>query len=404
MSRTSALRKGAELQGRPEELLPSAGAKPHICFVAPYAWPVLSRDPGIQIVGGAEVQQCVLARLFRRCGYRVSMITLDHGQAGPATVDGITVHKAFAPQAGIPVLRFLHPRMTSMWRAMQDADADIYYHRSSAMLTAVVAQFARRNGKRSIYAGASDMDFVPGKEQISLARDRWLFHRGIRSVDHIVVQNRVQLETCKANYAREATLIPSSYELPEKNISARVAEDKNVVLWCGTVHKYKQPEILLEIARRLPQRSFVMVGGPGLDESAAPYYPRIAEQAKALRNVTMTGFLPLARVEPWFDRAKVFVLTSVYEGMPNVFLQAWARGIPTVATVDVGARIDGQPIYRIFSKAEEAQEEIERLMEDPAYWARRSAQVREYFERTHSSAEVMRRYAGVFDSLMDKGR
>src|SRR5947208_753453 len=78
--------------------------KPHICFVAPYAWPVLARDPAIQVVGGAEVQQSILARLFAANGYRVSMITLDYGQPSPTVVDGITVHKAFSVAGGIPVL------------------------------------------------------------------------------------------------------------------------------------------------------------------------------------------------------------------------------------------------------------------------------------------------------------
>ena len=53
------------------------------------------------------------------------------------------------------------PRITSMWRALRAVDADIYYCRSASVWLWLVTEFCRRHGKRSLYAGASDVDFLP---------------------------------------------------------------------------------------------------------------------------------------------------------------------------------------------------------------------------------------------------
>jgi glycosyltransferase involved in cell wall biosynthesis len=378
---------------RPEAA--SHAPRPHICFVAPHAWPVLSRDASIQVVGGAEVQMSILARLFAAGGYRVSMICLDFGQEDRARIDDVVVHKLFRMEQGIPVVRFLHPRLTTMWRRLKEVDADIYYYRSAAMWLGVLAEFCRRHGKRSIYAGASDKDFVPGQGgQIRYARDRWLYRRGLARVDAIVAQNAAQRADCKRHYNRDAVVIPSCYELPEKSAS----QEKNLVLWVGTIHAGKRPELLLDLAERLPRQRFVMIGGPGSFDRA--FFERIRARAAALPNVEFTGFLPLAQVEPWFDRARVLVNTSVYEGMPNVFLQAWARGVPTVATVDVG-----MPAHRVASDVGGLSREVRLLTENRPLWESASKACRKYFERNHSSSQVLARYGRLFASLCppDKG-
>ncbi|HEX7052818.1 MAG TPA: glycosyltransferase family 4 protein [Burkholderiales bacterium] len=375
-----------------EERLPDR--KPHVCFVAPYAWPVLSADPSLKVVGGAEVQQCILARLLAAHGYRVSMVSFDFGQPARVVHEGIEVIKAFAERDGIPVLRFLHPRLTGMWRALREADADIYYQRSAAVWTEVVAQFCRRHGRRSIYAGASDRDFQPSREQIRFARDRWLFRRGLAHVDRVVVQNRFQLAACRRNHGRDAVLVPSCYLLPE---GARRASPANeTVLWVGSLHPHKRPGWLLDIAERLPHRRFVLVGGPSLGgEVVQPgLYEAVRRRAEALPNVEFTGFLPLAEVERRFDSARVLVSTSLSEGMPNVFLQAWARGVPTLATIDVGA-----PANTVFDDVDEGAERIERLLVDEALWRRASADSLEFFRRNHSAEEVLARYARLFAEL-----
>jgi len=389
----NAVREGAApAAGRPEKLL-------SVCFVAPHAWPVFSGDPHIKVVGGAEVQQATIARLLAASGFRVSMVTLDYGQPDGVVLDGVTVHKAFTPHGGLPVLRFLHPRMSSMLRAMRAADADVYYYRSTSMWAGVMAEFARRHGRRSIYAGASDRDFAPGTGgQIRYARDRWLFRHALRSVDRIVVQNRQQQEACRALTGRDSIHIPSCYTLPAASASRRgELAGRDVVLWVGTIQQHKRPELLLELARRLPQRRFVMIGGrmPAHGE----LYESVSRQAAALPNVEFKGFLPLAEVEPWFDRARVHALTSRFEGMPNVFLQAWARGVPTVASIDVGARLDGEPVYPHFEDLDGFASHIDNLFRNKDDWAKASTRCREYFERNHSPAEVRTRYTSLLREL-----
>ena len=374
---------------------PYASRLPHICFVAPYTWPVFSGDPDIPVVGGAEVQQSILARLFSRAGYKVSMICVDYGQADGQEFDGVTVYKTYRPNSGLPVMRFLYPRLTSTWQALQRADADIYYQRSSAMLTGVVAEFCRRHGRRSIFAGASDADFIPGKQPIKYARDRWLFERGLARVDRIVVQNANQKQDCRANYGRESVLIPSCYQIPS---DARPGTG-GIVLWVGTIRDYKRPELFLEMARKLPQHQFVMVGGPGPDVDGG-YFEGIRRDAASLSNLEFTGFLPLHKVEPYFDRAKVFVNTSVYEGVPNTFMQAWARGVPTVATVDVAARWGNEPLYRVIGTVDEGVEEIDRLLLDEEYRTRISSRCLQHFSGTHASSAVLAHYGKVFEELM----
>src|SRR3954469_20413651 len=143
MSTATLLGQGAAAWERPGEARPAnrrgGGPKPHVCFVAPHAWPVFSGDPNIQVVGGAEVQQAILARLFASDGYRVSMICLDFGQPPRVSIDGVEVLRLYRMKAGIPVLRFLHPRLTTMWRRLAEANADVYYCRSASMWVGVVA-------------------------------------------------------------------------------------------------------------------------------------------------------------------------------------------------------------------------------------------------------------------------
>lgn len=341
------------------------------------------------VVGGVQVQLSLLAKAFVKAGYRVSMVTLDYGQPDGAVIDGVTVYKTFRPDAGVPVLRFLHPRLTSIWRALGRAGADVYYQSGAGMLTGVLAAFCRRYGKRFVYAGASNVDFLPGQQSIHYRRDRALFEYGLRRADAVVVQNAGQLDNCRLHYGRDALLIPMCYAPPPQ---AR-ADTAGVVLWVAMMRELKRPELFLEIARRLPRHRFVMVGGPiggGARSSDLDYFRSVERGAAQLDNVEFAGFVPYTRIDAYFDRARLFVNTSRIEGFPNTLLQSWARGVPTLTFLELaGTCLQMRDVDHATAKVRE-------LMENDIAWRDESKRCKTYFEQHHSVGEAVRAYGELF--------
>jgi glycosyltransferase involved in cell wall biosynthesis len=356
-------------------------ARPSICFVAPAIWPVLSRSSAIQSVGGAEVQQCMLARAFAAAGYRVSAISMDYGQDDGIEWDGITVWRAHAPNAGLPALRFFHPRLTSLWAAMQRADAQIYYQRSSGMLTALVARFCRAFGRRCVFAAAHDADFEPDLPLIRYRRDKWLYRHGLARVDAVIAQSEAQALACHRHFGREAVVVPSCHAAPPDASADRTG----YVLWVATLRQWKRPELFIELARRLPALRFRMVGGP--DDRAL--YDRVRSAAAALPNLEFDGFVPYAGIDQCFNGARLFVNTSEAEGFPNTFLQAWARGIPEVSFLEHGGTLRAADI-------DEMARMVDRLMSDDIAWRAASLECTARYRARHTPAAALAGYERLF--------
>ena len=363
-----------------------------LCFVAPAAYPVLAGSRLFPVVGGAEVQQSCLAREFVRRGYAVSMICMDYGQPDPCAVDGITVHRMHAPAAGLPVVRFLHPRLTSLWAAMGRADADIYYQRTQGALTAFVAAFSRSRGRFSVYASASDVDFDPKAPFIRFGRDRALYRWGLRHVSGIAVQSERQRQTLARHYGRDATIVPSCYDH-----TGTPSRPGGVILWVGTIKRIKSPELFIDLARRCPNYRFRLVGGGVPDESAL--FDSIRRKAGSLPNVEIAGFVALVEVEKHFDEGSLLVNTSATEGFPNTFLQAWSRGMPTVSFFDPGARWREHKVGEVASSLDDMANRVRSLMQDELRWRRAGSICHEYFSGRHSVGRAADAYEALFDRL-----
>lgn len=362
--------------------------KKSICLVGLDNIPVLAPEYNQHGVGGEPVQQTLIARALARKGHAVSMVVGDFGQRDGATWDGVVTHKAYRAAAGLPVLRFFHPRFTGLWSALRRADADVYYTSCAGMQVGILALFARIHGRRVIYRVASDSDCEPDQLLIRYRRDRKLYEYGLRRADAVLAQSEKQRAALRKNYRRESIVAGMLVDGPT---AIRPFDARDIpVLWVSNIRSLKRPDLLLELAARAPSVSMHMAGGPMAGSEAL--YDEIRTQATALGNVVFHGPVPYHDVSGLFDRARVFVNTSDVEGFPNSYLQAWIRGIPVVAIFDPDSIIAREGLGRCVRNVDEMHAAVLHYLNNPDEWQQASQRCLDFMRTRFGEDTILAPY------------
>src|SRR6185437_1481501 len=370
---------------------------PTICFVGPGNLSVLAPECGRHGVGGAELQQTLLAKALVTQGYDVSMVVADHGQPDGAAWEGIKTYKAYRPHAGLPVLRFIHPRWTGLWAAMKRARADIYYASCAGALIGQVALFARLHGAKVIFRVASNSDCDPNSLLIRYWRDKRLYRYGLRRADLVLAQTPEQQQALLKNFRRDSRVVASVTDTQGRRPDFDARDIP--VLWVGNIRALKRPELLLEAARQLPQLQFHIIGGPVAGHESV--YESVRAAASTVANVRFHGPVPYHQVGEFYERARVFVGTSEIEGFPNTYLQAWARGTPVVAFLDPDRLISRHGMGRAVTSVTQMCAEISALSGDRRAWEIASQRCRDYMDNRFNAARMTAPYTQALSNLYE---
>jgi glycosyltransferase involved in cell wall biosynthesis len=160
----------------------------------------------------------------------------------------------------------------------------------------------------------------------------------------------------------------------------------DLVLWAGRLDHHKRPDLLGEIAKRLPARTIHVYGVNVLDDG------RHLERLRRAPNVSYRGpFCGFDTIEtaPY----GCFVYTSSWDGLPNVLLEAMKSGLLVVAP-DVGgiAEVvddDSGLLVRNTDEPGAYAEAIERAFRDPETYRRVAENGRRRVAETHTRAAFL---------------
>jgi glycosyltransferase involved in cell wall biosynthesis len=380
---------------------PHSNHKPSICFVALDNFAALMDNPQYGHIGGAEIQQAIVGRSLAKRGYRVSFITLDHGQGAEIEIDTMRILKAYDPSVGIRILRFLHPRCTHLWGAMSEADADIYYQRTQDSITGIVAAFCRWHHKKFVFAVAHDYDCISDARYFPQRHARVLYHYGLRRANLVIAQTITQQRLLRRNFGIDSDLIPNcapDYGASMCDVGTNRPARGSGVLWIGAFKSAKRLELLLDVAEQLGGTEFDVVGD---GDRESKYVQGLLTRAEAMPSVRLHGNVPHEGVKQFYHQAAVLVCTSRAEGFPNIFLEAWAQGLPVVSTFDPDDLIARKNIGFVAPDVAGLVSGVRTFLSDPDRWQRTSEAARQYYLENHTVDAVMPRYEKVFREIVN---
>lgn len=205
---------------------------------------------------------------------------------------------------------------------------------TSAEVMAAAAQTGRPSVLCVAWDGDLSTDYLDHPERRNAYGDTGSVCRDVlQSATAIVVQTEWQQRALQERFHRSSTLIAnpidcSLWQRPSPPQSAKpdLPGADPYCLWAGradTHHKF--PERVFEIARDCPQVPFLML----LSGGDAAVSARLRRSAPP--NVRIRGTVPFEEMPDVLRQAFAVINTSDQEGLPNLFLQAMASGVPILS-------------------------------------------------------------------------
>jgi len=365
-----------------------------ICIISPAAYPLLQASEEIPSAGGAEAQFMTLGLTFAEQGYEVHYIVDDFGQADLERVGNVTVHKVALKYMGGPNY-YVIQAWVKLWRTLLKIGADIHLIKVPRDLLLVLGLFCRIFKKKLIFVGQSDADVDPAfLKKSSNLFSYWFFRIGMKWTDYVVAQNEKQKKGFAEIYRKRTRIIKNITTLPAMD----EIQKEEYILWVGNSLPKKQPEKFLELAKSLPKYKFRMIMSLTPQNQDDSF---IRTSLSEIPNLDYLGFVPFHKIGDYYQKASLFVSTSLSEGFPNTFLQAWQNSTPVISLhIDPDGIVTKNKLGRVSGTFEKLKYDVKEFMEDGTARMYIGENAKRYVEENHSPSTIVEQYLDLFRELM----
>lgn len=306
--------------------------------------------------GGGELQIALLAKALAKAGHEVVVIDYEADEEFESP-DGIKVFPVKGWNKGIRMIRTFTHRLPRLYSTLRDQNADVYYCRIRDSRHIIAWWAARKVRAKFILGLAEDLDVMSFRMRwkyfyVTYIRSPWVIVDGffceivypwlLHKSDFVFAQHEGQKEmllkrgikSVVFNNLIDLSLLPSI-----------TAAEHNYFIYVGWIDKRKGFAQFFELVKNSPKHLFKVVGPPR-DKEGHFYY----EKLKSFPNVSLLGKLDHSDTLFQIASSKALISTSHMEGFPNIFIEAWAYGIPVLSlNVDPGSTIKKERLGEVLN-------------------------------------------------------
>ncbi|MDP2140735.1 MAG: glycosyltransferase family 4 protein [Gammaproteobacteria bacterium] len=273
--------------------------------------------PSLEILGGQGVQAAALMAALQDEGFHVSFVPVN-----PRFPNALSWLRR------IPYVRTVLNQVLYRWQLRQLQGVDVVHLFSASYWSFLLCQVpaikaAQRYGKPVI------LNYHSGEADDHLRNWGTRVHPWLRMVDRIVVPS-LYLQQVFARHGYSAQIIPNMVKLSQFHFRSR-SPLRPVLLSVRNLESIYRVENTLSayalLKKKLPKASLI-VAGYGSQEAA------LKEQVRqqGLQDVSFAGRVEPADIAALYDRADIFINSSVVDNQPVSILEAFAAGLPVIST------------------------------------------------------------------------
>lgn len=178
----------------------------------------------------------------------------------------------------------------------------------------------------------------------------------------------------------------------------RIADDQFVVIGAGQVQPRKRVQDMIAVAKKLPDVTFLWIGGMPFGKIAADNAKMQRMIDTAPSNVLFPGIVPLADMPSYYHAADMFWLPSEQETFGLVVVEAAASGLPILLRdiPDYAETFAGDALQEKTVKGYEAAIQLLKADKDEySKWQQGAQRIAERFDSKATAEQLVQLYRNL---------